>query len=163
MGRIKVFLFYSNCDQQRRSGKCREEPRAAEPPPSLSSSFSRGASSHVGASLFRYQDRIVRIDCIRTQLLVSLPRFPCDTQPRTGKKPPVCRLWILQLDDPAFRRPVTEVKKKNNSRCTDRTDWYIATLQCSSGERPYSNNAPERRAPVISVDSFSLEFSESPC
>lgn len=50
--------------------------------------------------------------------------------------------------------------KKNNSRCTDRTDWYIATLQCSSGGRPYSNNATEGRASVISVDFF--EFSESP-
>lgn len=45
-------------------------------PPSQSSSFSRGASSHVAASLFRYQGRIVRIDCIRAQLLVSLPLSP---------------------------------------------------------------------------------------
>lgn len=45
-------------------------------PPSQSSSFSRGASSHVAASLFRYQGRIVRIDCIRAQLLASLPLSP---------------------------------------------------------------------------------------
>lgn len=40
----------------------------------------------------------------------------------------------------------------NISRCTDRTNWYIATLQCSTGERPYSNHATQGRAPVISVD-----------
>lgn len=51
----------------------REPPEKAEAPPSPSSSLSRGASGHVGASLFRYQDGIVRIARIRTRLLVSVP------------------------------------------------------------------------------------------
>ncbi|KAK2900111.1 hypothetical protein Q8A73_013240 [Channa argus] len=45
----------------------------------------RGASSHVAASLFRYQDRIVRIDCIRAQLLDSFPPVARDTHLRKPK------------------------------------------------------------------------------
>lgn len=42
------------------------------------------ASSHVAASLFRYEGRIVRIDCIRAQLLAFLPP-PRDTHLRARK------------------------------------------------------------------------------
>ena len=68
-------------------GKKRVEPNA-ERTPSLPNPFSRGgASSHVAASLFRYQGRIVRIDCNRAQLFDSLPLSPV-TRTSLTRKPP---------------------------------------------------------------------------
>lgn len=129
----------------------RKKPSAAEhrpnPLPLPSSSFSRGASSHVAASLFRYQGRIVRIDCIRAQLVASLP-LPPVTRTSEQEKPslPIMDFttWWFLLQSAG--------DGNNSSRCTNRANWYIATLQCSTGERPYSNHATQGRAPVISVD-----------
>lgn len=129
-------------------GKSRVKSKVAEP--SLFSSFSRGASSHVAASLFRYQGRIVRIDCIRAQLRASLPLSPVTRTSLTEKKKKNC-LTIMDFTTWWFLAQ-TDGHRNNSSRCNDRTSWYIATLQCSTGERPYGNHATEGRPPVISVD-----------
>lgn len=81
---------------------------------------------------------------------LSLSLSPCrpDTNPPKTKSA-VYRGWIVQLDD----SPLQSAGHGNiSARRTDGTSWYIATLQCSSGERPYSNHAAQGRAPVISVD-----------
>ena len=91
-----------------------------------SSSFSRGASSHVAASLFRYQGRIVRIVCIRAQLLASLPLSPvAGTHTHTHthlqpRRPPVYRSWILQPDDPPLSRLIAGTNSSSRRLPTGR-------------------------------------------
>ncbi len=88
-----LHLPSTNLTESRSPAEVRKKPSGAErrtnpplpPLPPRSCSFSRGASSHVAASLFRYQGRIVRIDCIRAQLLASLPPVARDTHLLTRK------------------------------------------------------------------------------
>lgn len=76
-----IYTAGGNAVNHRGSEKSRVKPNRRTNPLPRKSSFSRGASSHVAASLFRYQGRIVRIDCIRAQLLASLPRRPWHAPP----------------------------------------------------------------------------------
>lgn len=84
---VTLHLRFTNLEEKRSLNTGRKKSSGAEHRanhlPPQSSSFSRGASSHVAASLFRFQDRIVRIVCIRAQLLASLPLPARDTHLRT--------------------------------------------------------------------------------
>lgn len=94
-GRNSLHLVLGHLKTPRTPTESRKRPSGVEqpsvpspslPPPSaplLLSSFSRGASSHVAVSLFRYQGRIVRIDCDRAQRLAARPPHPVSSVTRT--------------------------------------------------------------------------------
>lgn len=94
-GRSSLHLVLGHLKTPRTPTESRKRPSGVEqpsvpspslPPPSaplLLSSFSRGASSHVAVSLFRYQGRIVRIDCDRAQRLAARPPHPVSSVTRT--------------------------------------------------------------------------------
>lgn len=143
-----------NCGQRPRLGKSRVEPRP-------------GRTSSLSVLLFQSwckqpcwcelvpvsgQDRAHRP---HSDAAPRLCPPLSHAAPNWGKKPPPrpsmmdFTTWRSRLQTAG-----NEGRKKPSSRCTDRTDWYTATLQCSSGERPYSNHATQGKAPVISVDLF---------
>lgn len=136
-----------NCGHRWRFGKKPEYSRAQNelPPSQFSSQSWCKQPCCLELVPVSGQDRAHRL-----QLLASLPLSPVTrTSQQQNPSLPIMDFttWWFLLQ--------TAGHGNNSSRCTDRTNWYIATLQCSTGERPYSNHATYGKAPVFFVD---IEF-----